>query len=101
MTAMAALNKGSSRSREIMPIVSEIFWLSVKNDFSLRAVFLPGKENILADRISRMDDVNSAYEVSYLLSGASGSRVSCESHMSNDAFLYLQNRWIEGSSSCS
>jgi hypothetical protein len=42
-TAMAAWNKGSSRSREIMPIVREIFWLSVKFDFTLRAVFLPSE----------------------------------------------------------
>ena len=83
-----------------MPLVREIFWLSVKYDFTLRAVFLAGTDNVLADRISRLDVLENANEAWYILSGMTGCEVSCENHMSNETFLSLQGRWIEGSLSC-
>ena len=63
-------------------------------------MFLAGKYNVLADRISRLDMIDSAVEASYLLTGSNEGGLSRENHMSNEAFVYLQGRWIEGLSSC-
>ena len=101
MTALATFNKGTSRSREIMPIVREIFLLSVKFDFTLRAVFLPGVDNVLADRISRMNVLSSACEVSHVLSGVHNVVLSYESNMSKAAFLSLQAQWTAALLNCS
>jgi hypothetical protein len=94
MTTLAAVTKGTSRSREIMPLVRELFWLSVRHDFVLKCVFLPGVDNVLADRISRVDDLKCANEARYLLSGMSEDRVLCADHMSKESYLCLQERWI-------
>jgi hypothetical protein len=65
LAAMAAIIKGSSRSVQMMPIVCELFWLSVRHDFLLYSVHLPGKINVLADRILRLDVLESACEARY------------------------------------
>jgi hypothetical protein len=101
MTTLAALNKGTSRSREIMPLVREVFWLSVKFDFVLTCVFLPGVDNVLADKISRLDNLDSVLEARYILPGFSDTPVSCCDHMSTDSYLCLQDLWTKGLLPCS
>jgi hypothetical protein len=90
---MAALNKGTSRGRELMPIIREIFWLSVKHDFLISSVHLPGELNVLADRISRLTEIQCAREAMCLLAGFEYSQVSCEGHISYQTFDYLQEVW--------
>jgi hypothetical protein len=55
MSTVAAINKGSSRSVDMLHIVQELFWCSVQFYFKLSAAHLPGKRNIVSDRISRMN----------------------------------------------
>jgi hypothetical protein len=92
---MAALNKGSSRSREMMPIVRDIFWMSVKYDFQLFSVFLKGSDNVLADRISRLTDFKCACEARIILAGFADCEVYCSSNMSIESYDMLQGRWTE------
>ena len=54
MAAVSAINKSTSRSAHLLPIVKELLWLTVKFNSKLLAVFLPGKLNVLADHISRI-----------------------------------------------
>ena len=42
-----------------MTIVREIFWLATIFNFQIRAVHIPGKQNILADAISRLHSSHS------------------------------------------
>ena len=56
ITARCALNKGKSKSPLAMAMVREIFWLATAFNFKIRAVHIPGVENVLADAISRMHD---------------------------------------------
>jgi hypothetical protein len=71
----------------------------------LKCVFLPGVDNILADRISRLDNLKCAHEASFILSGMSNvsneTRVSCIDHMSKDSYLWLQEHWIKDLLPCS
>jgi hypothetical protein len=92
---MAALNKGTSRSRGMMPIVRDIFWMSVKYDFQVFSVFLKGSENILADRISRLTDFECACHARQILAMFENCEVYCNGHMSIETYTMLQGRWTE------
>jgi hypothetical protein len=90
---VAAINKGSSRSVELLRIVEKLFWLSVKFGYKLSASFIPGIDNVLADRISRMIDPVFALNTQYLLTNGSGEKVACKNHMSYSSYLLLQEMW--------
>jgi len=52
---VAAINKFTARRPLVMQYVRELFSLSVSLSFRVSAVHLPGKENDLADALSRQD----------------------------------------------
>ena len=54
VTALCALNKGSSKSAVAMDTVREIFWLSAAYDFRIRGVHIAGTLNEAADAVSRL-----------------------------------------------
>jgi hypothetical protein len=91
---VAAVNKCTSKSPELMILVRNLFWLSVKYDFRLTASFIPGRLNVLSDKISRLEDRNIAFELIELLSGNTDSILECSSSMSYPAFLRLQECWV-------
>ena len=51
--AVAVVNSGFSKIPELMHLVRCLFYIWVTYQFSLRAVYCPGKQNVLADAISR------------------------------------------------
>jgi hypothetical protein len=92
MATVASINKTTTRSAELLVLIREIFWLSVQFNFKLTASFIPGKENVLADRISRLHSRELAVEAQHLL-GGSESVILCSEHMSHAAFSSLQRSW--------
>lgn len=54
ITARCAINKGKAKSTLSMAMVREIFWWSTIFNFKIRAVHIPGEENIVADAVSRL-----------------------------------------------
>jgi hypothetical protein len=93
MSAVAAINNTTSRSAELLKLVKELFWLTVEFNFKLSAKFLPGKDNIMSDRLSRLDDKSSAIEAHYLMYGLCFPVVFCNLHMSHESYLFLQASW--------
>ena len=91
MAAVSALNKGTSRGLDLLGIIQRLFWLSVKYSFKLTAMYLPGSLNILSDRISRMNDVNCAYQAQQMLTNEQDLEVN--GHMSHDTFIWLLQEW--------
>ncbi|XP_029912014.1 uncharacterized protein LOC115362289 [Myripristis murdjan] len=49
------INKGRSASREIMPFMRSITWLSVTHNFIITARHVPGRANVIADSLSRFN----------------------------------------------
>jgi hypothetical protein len=64
---VAALNNTTSRSAALMPHVRDIFWLCVANNIHVTCVYIPGRVNYLADRVSRLTNFNSAMDACLLL----------------------------------
>ena len=60
----------------------------------LMTVFIPGKLNILADHLSRLDEINSAYQAKSLLLPSFHDVLLCKSRMSLNTFLMLQEKWM-------
>ena len=56
---VSALNKGKSVNSVAMCLLRKLFWLCVIGNCQLVGVYLPGKDNILADTLSRATDANS------------------------------------------
>ena len=91
---VSALNKGSSRSEEMLSIVQNLFWLSVEFDFKLTSKHIPGRLNFLSDYISRMHDADSALKAQAMLCPYT-DKLECSGHMSYSTFLHLQECWRE------
>lgn len=89
--AVAAVNKATSKSADLMLIIRELFWLSVQGDFRLTAQYIPGADNIMADRLSRLSEPRCALQALHLLNG--GGTCYAHNHMSYAAFLSLQMAW--------
>jgi hypothetical protein len=94
-STVACVNNNTSRSLGMLSIVKELFWYSVKFNFLLSASFIPGKLNIMSDRISRLNDVESARQAYQLLKNCDGDVILCKGHMSHCAFMYLQSVWCQ------
>ena len=93
---VASINKGTSRSPELLSLIQEIFWLSVQYSFRVSATFIPGINNTLADRISRLDSMPHAMEARQILSNFSDNIVLCKYHMTPLSFIHLQDLWRRG-----
>jgi hypothetical protein len=96
MSTVASINKGSSRSLEMLSLVQELFWFSIEFHFRLTAVHLAGKLNIVSDRLSRLRDFESACEASLLLFDGCHFPISCKDHMTHSTFVSLQDGWRRG-----
>lgn len=56
-TARAIINKGTCRNPFVMQAMRELFWYSVIYNFELHAVYVKGANNVLADTVSRLSQV--------------------------------------------
>ena len=56
--AVGIINKGSTKNPIVMSSLRRLFWLSACYNFKLQAIYYPGKNNILADAISRVHQPN-------------------------------------------
>ena len=93
MSTVAAINNSTSRSPNLLPFIQELFWLSITMNFKLSASFIPGKLNILSDRLLRLHETRAACEAQALLNNFSYEIILCKSHTSYDTFLCLQENW--------
>lgn len=105
ITALCALNKGSSKSALSMDAVRDIFWLSAVFNFRIRGVHIAGVDNEAADAVSRlhaggslhrMERVNIFEGIRPLLPFCWPYYFLC--HMSFNSFLLVCRqvlRWIQ------
>jgi hypothetical protein len=100
-TAMvAAINKETLRSSELMALIHELFWLSVSLNFKLSASHIPGIANVLADCISWLFDFRNASDALLILANYLEALIACKTHMTAESFVYVQDQWYRDSLSC-
>lgn len=87
-STVSAVNKGTSRSKEFMSILRQLYWLSVWHGFRLTAQHIRGEHNFLADLISRINDPRYAQKFVNVCSPTTGV-VNCVRHMTFNSFLSL------------
>ena len=51
---VSMINKGTSANHRAMRLLRHTFWLCVKANVHITARYIPGKENVLADYLSRI-----------------------------------------------
>ena len=89
----AILNRGRSRLPIVNRLLRRMFWLSVRYNFNVRAIHVPGLINTLPDTVSRLHEKGKCERLVGLLANWSHSPVSAvldvEGHMSEDSFLFL------------
>ena len=56
---MSALNSGRSINTTTMGWLRQLFWLAVVHNFDICSVYLPSKDNVICDGLSRLDDAAS------------------------------------------
>jgi hypothetical protein len=88
---VAAVNKGTSRSPDLLVIIKKLFWLNIEHGFKLTAAYLPGRLNIISDRISWLHESESAVEAHAMLSN--DDVLESNGHMTDKTFLFLQECW--------
>jgi hypothetical protein len=76
----------------MITIVQQLFWLSVLHNFKLTAAFIPGRLNILSDRLSRLDVKSSANEGNWLLTNGQCNIIQCVGHMTHMTFSPFTDR---------
>lgn len=90
MATVIAINKGTSTSPFFMSCIQEMFWHSVKYDFRISAVHVPGKNNFSSDAISRLcSPKHFVYASNILLKNVGAIVVNCH-NMSYACFRCLQ-----------
>jgi hypothetical protein len=91
--AKAAVNKGRCRNALINCLLRRLFWLSVRYNFVVRAIHVPGKINIFPDTISRLHEPGKLELMQTLLArwshcvGAENADLAC--HMSDASYCGL------------
>lgn len=98
MATVTVLRSNTSRSNALMPLIREIFWHSVENNITLSSCYIPGNQNLLPDRISRLASPKEAYDARLLLASFTIQLVAC--HMSWQSFYFLQGIWTPILSDC-
>ena len=74
--------------------------MCVQFDLTLSCVHIAGVKNILADRLSRLNEVEMAIEARMLLAGFVDAIITCRGHISSSTFVYLQEVWTQASTNC-
>ena len=95
-TAVAILNKVTSSHPLMMSYLRHLFWLSATFNFRIKVFHVPGRDNIMADHISRIHDAGHLLSFLELLQSYVPYPVTLVSgfdHMSPDCYYYLLGKF--------
>ena len=88
----AILNKGRSKNAYINKLLRDMFWWSVKYNFVVRAIHVPGALNTIPDTISRLHEPGKCQLLVTLLGNwlhGAGYETDLRRHMSEKSLRFL------------
>ena len=50
------INRGTAKDPFVMSVLRDVFWSSIRNNFCLKALYYPGRQNVVADAASRLSN---------------------------------------------
>lgn len=95
-SAVSWINKGTSRNSVIMYLTRLLFWICAINNISLKAVYLPGVCNRVADACSRLHESNKLSELYTLLPSLTCSDFTVYELSQHMSLRFIFRRWFNG-----
>ena len=95
-TAVAIINKGTTKSTLIMHYIRSVFWCFVTYNFSLHTVYVPGHCNVLKEHTSRLLDATHFTLFLKLLQGGFAPEAYSSPafpHISSRTYAYLLDKY--------
>lgn len=92
---VAAINKGTSKNPFLMACLRVLFWLSATYNFHIKARFIRGVSNVVADGVSRLHEPFKWTQVAPFVSPSPLSW-----HLSQKSLSFLLNRLHGGTEAC-
>ena len=80
-----------------MHCLRQLFWLSAMYSFHIKARYVPSKENVISDSLSRLDHFKNTETILHLMGYPKTTFINLQNNMSLQAFLFLQGRWQRNS----
>jgi hypothetical protein len=88
ITAKAIMNKGTCKNKIIMAHLRQVVWLTIKFNFQLQAIYVPGRFHDIPDSISRLHGTGQLIRLDSLF-GFTMHPVQFLAHMSLRSFWYI------------
>lgn len=94
ITTKAIINKGSTRNNHLMAHLRQIFWLGKMFNFTVSSSHIRGKDNIIADSLSRLDSVGHFLFIYSLMTNGAPFEMSrfllyYQGHLSPNSLFHL------------
>ena len=86
-TTVFMINKGASKNSIAMKWLRRLFWLSAINNFHITARHIKGKDNVISDTLSRLDEIRVADWMEFIRTEKLDGRIS--DHISQKTLHYL------------
>lgn len=91
-TTVFMINKGTTKNSVAMVWLRHLFWLSVQYNFQLTARHIKGKDNVMSDVISRLDEFPFVEWYDFVKCKYLDLNLSCHISPRTFNYLLLQNR---------
>lgn len=96
MTTKCAINKGSSKNSLLMYFLRELFWLSAIFNFDIKAKFIPGRLNNIADSASRLNEPGQLSRLYSLIHSYNYMDFTIEELLKHMSCAFFINSWCTG-----
>jgi len=85
----AVINNGTALNHTCLMLLKEIAHLALHFNFTITAIHIPGRTNILADCISRLHERSQICKLAHLLC-IPLNHLNCTNHMSHSSWQFIQ-----------
>ena len=93
MTTKCVINKGSSKNKQLMILLRKLFWLSAAHNFDIKAKFISGKNNYIADSASRLHEPGQLSKLYDILSSYQLMKFTVFELLHHMSLAFYRYRW--------